>query len=306
MQKVICIIGPTGVGKTKMSIELAKMLETEIISGDSMQIYRKMDIGTAKVTKVEAEGIPHHQIDILDVDETYSVYDFQVNTRRLIDQLESEGNVPIIAGGTGFYIKATLFDYEFDKEESNRKAVMDKYQSYSNEELHNYLQTIDPVSAKNNHYNNRRRVFRAIEYYETHQKPMSDEIAKQQHEMIYDAYIVGLFLEREKLYDRINKRVDIMVENGLVEEVKYFYDQGYSKDLQSMQGIGYKELYPYFDGELPLETCLDKVKQLSRNYAKKQYTWFNNQMKVNWYDVNLDNFNETVSKVKEDVIEFLK
>jgi len=309
MEKVICIIGPTGVGKTRTSIELAKMLETEVISGDSMQIYRGMDIGTAKVTNEEADGIIHHQIDILDVDESYSVYEFQQNTRKLISEINNEEKIPVICGGTGFYIKATLFDYVFDNEETNESArseFIKKYQHLSNDDLHDLLKAVDPKSAEKNHPNNRRRVQRALEYYETHNKPMSDEVDKQEHEMIYDAYIIGLNLDREMLYDRINKRVDIMVENGLVEEVKSFYDKGYSKDLQSMQGIGYKELYPYFEGNMELEDCLDRIKQLSRNYAKKQFTWFNNQMTVNWYDVNLEDFDQTLDAIKKDVIKFLK
>jgi tRNA dimethylallyltransferase len=309
MLKVICIIGPTGVGKTKTSIELAKMLNTEIISGDSMQIYRGMDIGTAKVTNEEAEGIVHHQIDILDVDQGYSVYEFQQNTRRLIKEINDQGKIPIICGGTGFYIKATLFDYVFDSEETdttNRSEFIKRYQHLSNDDLHDLLKEVDPKSAEKNHPNNRRRVQRALEYYETHHKPMSAEVDKQEHEMIYDAHIIGLNLAREKLYDRINSRVDVMVENGLIEEVKSFFDQGYSKELQSMQGIGYKELYPYFEGNMDLNDCLNRIKQLSRNYAKKQFTWFNNQMSVNWYDVNLEDFDQTVSLIKEDVIKLIK
>ena len=294
---VLCIVGPTAVGKTKMSIELAKQLNGEIISGDSMQIYRGMDIGTAKATMDERQGIPHHLIDEKNPDEPYSVAAFQQTVRAKIEEIKSRGKLPIIVGGTGLYIKSVLYDYEFAGESESKEIDEAKYGHLSNEELHAKLATVDEAEAKDIHPNNRKRVIRALEIYETSGVKKSEMIEKQEHKMIYDACLIGLTDDRTVLYDRINKRVDVMYETGLVEEVKALFDQGIPAESQSIRAIGYKELYDYFKGFISLEESKELIKRNSRRYAKRQYTWFNNQMDVTWFKVDVQHFDKTVKEV---------
>ena len=294
---VLCIVGPTAVGKTKMSIELAKQLNGEIISGDSMQIYRGMDIGTAKATMDERQGIPHHLIDEKNPDEPYSVAAFQQTVRAKIEEIKSRGKLPIIVGGTGLYIKSVLYDYEFAGESESKEIDEAKYGHLSNEELHAKLATVDEAGAKDIHPNNRKRVIRALEIYETSGVKKSEMIEKQEHKMIYDACLIGLTDDRNVLYDRINKRVDVMYETGLVEEVKALFDQGIPAESQSIRAIGYKELYDYFKGFISLEESKELIKRNSRRYAKRQYTWFNNQMDVTWFKVDVQHFDKTVKEV---------
>ena len=294
---VLCIVGPTAVGKTKMSIELAKQLNGEIISGDSMQIYRGMDIGTAKATMDERQGIPHHLIDEKNPDEPYSVAAFQQTVRAKIEEIKSRGKLPIIVGGTGLYIKSVLYDYEFAGESESKEIDEAKYGHLSNEELHAKLATVDEAGAKDIHPNNRKRVIRALEIYETSGVKKSEMIEKQEHKMIYDACLIGLTDDRTVLYDRINKRVDVMYETGLVEEVKALFDQGIPAESQSIRAIGYKELYDYFKGLISLEESKELIKRNSRRYAKRQYTWFNNQMDVTWFKVDVQHFDKTVKEV---------
>ena len=294
---VLCIVGPTAVGKTKMSIELAKQLNGEIISGDSMQIYRGMDIGTAKATMDERQGIPHHLIDEKNPDEPYSVAAFQQTVRAKMEEIKSRGKLPIIVGGTGLYIKSVLYDYEFAGESESKEIDEAKYGHLSNEELHAKLATVDEAGAKDIHPNNRKRVIRALEIYETSGVKKSEMIEKQEHKMIYDACLIGLTDDRNVLYDRINKRVDTMYETGLVEEVKALFDQGIPAESQSIRAIGYKELYDYFKGFISLEESKELIKRNSRRYAKRQYTWFNNQMDVTWFKVDVQHFDKTVQEV---------
>lgn len=294
---VLCIVGPTAVGKTKMSIELAKQLNGEIISGDSMQIYRGMDIGTAKSTMDERQGIPHHLIDEKNPDEPYSVAAFQQTVRAKMEEIKSRGKLPIIVGGTGLYIKSVLYDYEFAGESESKEIDEAKYGHLSNEELHAKLATVDEAGAKDIHPNNRKRVIRALEIYETSGVKKSEMIEKQEHKMIYDACLIGLTDDRTVLYDRINKRVDVMYETGLVEEVKALFDQGIPAESQSIRAIGYKELYDYFKGFISLEESKELIKRNSRRYAKRQYTWFNNQMDVTWFKVDVQHFDKTVQEV---------
>lgn len=301
MTKVIVVIGPTSVGKTKMGVELAKALNGEVISGDSMQIYKAMDIGTAKVTLQEMEGVPHHCIDILEPTEEYSVKDFQDAVRCQIDEMTSRGKIPIIVGGTGLYIKAALFDYEFSEMIDNHEAFREKYQDFDNQQLYDYLQHIDSKSALELHPNNRQRVLRAIEIYETTGQRKSDIVDAQQHICLYDAYFVGLTLPRDVLYERINQRVDIMRNAGLENEVRNLYQQGLKRTHQSMKAIGYKEWFDYFEGLIMQDDVYENIKKHSRQYAKRQYTWFKNQFDVHWYDVNLENFDETVQAVLKDI-----
>lgn len=294
---VICIVGPTAVGKTKLSIELAKQLKGEIISGDSMQIYKTMDIGTAKATIEEREGIVHHLIDEKNPDEPYSVAEFQKTVRAKIDQIKSRGNMPIIVGGTGLYIKSVLYDYEFAGESETKEVDDEKYKDFDNEALHQKLAEVDEEAAKTIHPNNRKRVIRALEIFETSGVKKSEMIQTQQHELIYDVALIGLTDDRDVLYDRINKRVDVMFETGLVEEVRALFEAGIPQTAQSIRAIGYKELYDYFNGLTSLEECKELIKRNSRRYAKRQYTWFNNQMDVKWFKVDVNQFEKTVQDV---------
>lgn len=300
MKKVIAVIGPTGVGKTALGVNLAKWLETEIISGDSIQVYRGLDIGSAKVTEEEMQGVPHHLIDILPLDSNYSVYDFQKQGREVMEKLHADGRIPIIVGGTGLYIKSLLYDYTF--ETSNDENEVD-YSGFTNEELYARLVEIDAESAHFIHPNNRKRILRAIKIFDTHGKKKSDIEKEQKHEMLYDAYIIGLTCDREIVYDRINRRVDIMVNNGLLDEINSLNQIPNVFDYQGMQGIGYKEFRNYCANEATLEETLEEIKKHSRQFAKRQYTWFNNQMDVHWYDITEQNYLETL---KNDLVSWMK
>lgn len=301
MEKVIVVIGPTSVGKTKMGVALAKKLNGEVISGDSMQVYRQMDIGTAKVTIEEMEGVTHHCIDILDPKDQYSVHDFQQTVRKQITEITNRGHVPIIVGGTGLYIKATLYDYTFSEMENNHDEINKKYKDYTNEQLYAHLKQIDEESAKILHFNNRRRILRAIEIYEQTGQKKSEMINEQEHICLYDAYFVGLTLPRELLYERINLRVDLMMKNGLQGEMESLIKQGLTRENQSMKAIGYKEWFDYFEGKCDLNEVSENIKKHSRQYAKRQYTWFKNQFDVHWYDVCLENFSKTIEEVSRDL-----
>lgn len=299
MKKVIAIVGPTAVGKTKLSIELAKKLNGEIINGDAMQIYRGLDIGTAKITTEEMEGVTHHLLDEKNPDECYSVVEFQKTVRAKIGEISARGKLPIIVGGTGLYVKAVLYDYEFSEED---KSNTEQYEELTNEEVHAKLTSIDPASAKELHPNNRRRVVRALDiYYETN-KTKSETLEKQEKKVIYDVTLIGLTDERTALYERINARVDKMITDGLVEEVKRLSKATITRDAQSIAAIGYKEIYDYLDGVTDLEAAVELVKRNSRRLAKRQYTWFRNQMDVTWFDVEVTNFEQTV----DDVFQYLQ
>ena len=284
---VVCIVGPTGVGKTKLSIELAKKLNGEIINADSTQVYKELDIATAKVTESEKEGIIHHLIDIKDISEDYTVYDYQKDCRLKIDEITNKGKVPILVGGTGLYIKSALYDYKFE-EEGNQNT----YDGYSNEELYDMLIKVDKDTDI--HPNNRKRIIRALNYYDNKKEPLS---AKEKTDnLLYDTIFIGLTTDRDILYDRINKRVDIMLKNGLIKEAKKIYDTNI-RSKAVLTPIGYKELFEYFDLNCTLEESIELIKKRSRRYAKRQYTWFNNQMSVNWFDVDFSNFNNTINEV---------
>lgn len=252
MEKVIVIVGPTSVGKTKMGVELAKLFNGEVISGDSMQIYRHLDIGTAKVTQEEMDGVVHHMIDIKDPDEAYSVRDFQADVRELIAQISSRGKTPIIVGGTGLYIKGAIYDYQFDETQGDHVNFKQKYAHLDNDQLHQLLGSFDPQSAQELHPNNRQRVLRAIEIYETTGKTKSETLAVQEHKMLYDALFVGLTCPREVLYENIDLRVDKMLAAGLIEEMAGLEEKFRQPQLQSMKAIGYRELFAYFEGRASL------------------------------------------------------
>lgn len=286
---IIVIVGPTGVGKTKLSIELAKIFNGEIINADSTQIYKDLDIATAKVTEKEKEEIPHHLIDIKNIDEEYTVYNYQKDCRNKIEEIRARNKTPIIVGGTGLYINAVLYDYKFEEEKYDNS-----YENYNTNELYQKLINIDPNT--NIHKNNRKRIIRALNYYQNNNKPMSEKETTKN--MLYDAYIIGLTTNREELYDRINKRVDTMFINGLENEAKKIYNTNI-RSKAVMTPIGYKELFEYFDNNITKEEAIELIKKRSRNYAKRQYTWFNNKLNVKWFDVNFNNFNETVNNVKK-------
>lgn len=280
---IVVVVGPTGVGKTKLSVELAKHYNAEIINCDSMQVYKELDIGTAKVTEDEKEGIVHHLFDICDVLDTYTVYDYQKDCRSKIKELIDRNKNIIIVGGTGLYVKAALYDYRF-KEESN----LNNYDDLSNEEILNRINKYGECSI---HVNNRKRLVRELNKLEN-----DLVVEKTGNNPLYEFKIIGLTTSRDTLYKKINDRVDVMINNGLIDEVKLLYDRNiYSKAI--MTGIGYKELYKYFDGSISLEEAISLIKTNSRRYAKRQYTFFNNQLPVNWFSTDYDNFNNTVSEV---------
>lgn len=292
IKEVIVIVGPTAVGKTKLGVELALKLDGEVISGDSMQIYREMNIGTAKVTAEETKGVIHHLIDIKNIDEDYSVLEFQKNVRQCIDDIFSRGKTPIIVGGTGLYIKAALYDYTFS-DEKNKNEREDLF-ILSNEQLHQKLKEVDPKSAEEIHPNNRRRVLRALEIYEQSGERKSDILQRQEHICLYPAKFIGLTLPRDLLYERINLRVDLMIKQGLLDEFHHLLELGANQDYQSMKAIGYRELFSLKKDESNKEEIIESIKQHSRQYAKRQYTWFKNQMDIHWLEVDLKNFDKTI------------
>lgn len=275
---IICIVGPTCVGKTKLSIELAKKYNAIIVNCDSTQVYKGMNIGTAKVTEEEKEGIPHYLFDIVDVEDNYTVYDYQKDARRIINE-HKDKNI-IFVGGTGLYLKAALYNYKFAEENNENKT----YEELTNDELYDLALKKDPNIDI--HKNNRKRLIRFLN---------KENIEKEECFPLYDAIYIGLTTDREILYERINKRVEEMFKTGLLEEVKEFYDKKIaSKALKT--AIGYKELYQYFDNEITLEEATELIKKNSRHYAKRQYTWFKNQMDINWLEVDFNNFNNTINE----------
>lgn len=306
--KVIVIVGPTAVGKTSLSIALAKEYDGEIISGDSMQVYKNLNIGTAKVSLAEQEGIPHHLIDEVTVNNRYSVSDFQKKGRLLIQNITARGKIPIIVGGTGLYIESLLYDVSLGGTGENdldfRAQKESEVELHGVEHLWSQLEKLDPASAKAIHANNVRRVIRALEVYHTTGIPFSKyQEEREEKEPLFDEKIIGLTTERSVLYDRINKRVYMMIEQGLESEAKWLFDQNL-KDSQAMQGIGYKEWIPYFENNDSIENVIAEIQQNSRRYAKRQLTWFRNRTKsVSWWDLVTEP--ETEMKLKEEINSFL-
>lgn len=284
MKNIIVITGPTGVGKTKMSIELAKRIDAEIINADSMQVYKDLNIGTAKITEEEKEGIPHHLFDIVEPTNMYTVYDYQKDTRDIINDVLSRGKKVIIVGGTGLYIKALLYDYKFIKEDKTYD-----FSKMSNEEI---LDKINSYNLDINlHINNRKRLERVLTklYNNNMQTEKTDTV-------LYDFVAIGLTTTRDNLYKIIDNRVDKMIEDGLIDEVEELYKKNiHSKAINT--GIGYKELYKYFDKEISLDEAISLIKKNSRHYAKRQYTFFNNQMNIKWFNTNYEDFSLTVEEV---------
>ena len=297
-KKIIAIIGPTGIGKTSLSIELAKALNGEVISCDSMQVYKKMDIGTAKVTKEEMDGIFHYLIDIQEYDQPYNVMIFQDVCRKSIQKIQNKNKQVILCGGTGLYLKAALYDYTFEEETQDEDYLKELNQK-SNEELYELLKEIDEKSLEKIHKNNRKRILRALMMAHSGMSKSQRE-QQQKHIPLYDIYYIGLDVDRNILHQRINDRVDKMFEQGLVEEVTSLFKEEKTWEYTSFQGIGYKEFKDYFLDQITLEETKERIKTHSRQYAKRQYTWFKNQMPVHWYSI------DQKEQILKDVKQWLK
>src|SRR5690625_3604462 len=307
-ETVIAIVGPTAVGKTQLSIDLAKKFNGEIISGDSMQVYKGMDIGTAKIKHDEKKGIPHYMIDIKDPNESFTVVDFQTYVQSYIKEITERGKLPILVGGSGLYIQAALYDYNFAKQNCNSditKRLEKEVTQKGITPLYQKLKEIDPTQAKNIHPNNHRRVIRALEIYETTGLTMSEYKKNQRKESPYNIIFIGLEIDRSLLYDRINLRVEQMIDDGLLNEVKNFYDQGL-ETCQAMQAIGYKEFIPYFNGDYSLDRAIELLKRNSRRYAKRQFTWFKNKLNVTWYSITPSSINEDFQIIFNNLAGILK
>lgn len=286
-EKLIAIVGPTAVGKTKLSIALAKAFNGEIINADAMQVYRGLDIGTAKITAAEADGIAHHLIDIRNPDEPYTVADFQKDARQVISEISRRGRLPILVGGSGLYIKAALFDYRFGSPGANsefRNAMARIATEKGADFLYEKLRTVDPEAAERIDAHNTVRVIRALEIYHETGEPASRRQIRAPDESLYRLLSIGLSMERPALYRRINARVEQMIDDGLLHEARRLYDRG-MQATQAARAIGYKEFFPYFEGKITLEEAVRRLKQNSRRYAKRQMTWFRRQMAVRWFDV---------------------
>lgn len=297
MDKVIVIVGPTASGKTASSIALARRLNGEIINGDSLQVYRRLNIGTAKIQPDEMQGVPHHLFDILSPEETFSVKDYQTLVREKIREIQSREKVPILVGGTGLYIRAVLYQFQFTEEvgdEATRKKWEDYAEKYGNEQLHEQLAQVDPKSAASIHPNNIRRVVRALEIYEKTGQTKVEQEANTGDEIVIPHLIFGMDRPREELYERINERVIQMIEEGLEEEVRQLIADGF-RNTQAMTGIGYKEWYPFLDGHLSKQAVIEAIQQNSRRYAKRQLTYFRHQLPVHWIDAR----RSIVEQVKE-------
>ena len=306
MNKIIVIVGPTAVGKTYISVELAKKLNTEIISADSMQIYKGMNIGTAKITEEEKQGIIHHMIDIINPDEEYSVSEFKYDAEKIIDRLLSENRIPIIVGGSGLYVNSLIYDLDFGNTKSNKKLreyYTYYYKEHGEDALYDKLLKIDPVAAEKIHKNNIKRIIRALEVYDITGVKFSElntDIRKKSNK--YDCILIGLSMERKVLYERINQRVDEMLSNGLVDEVSSLIKKGYGKNLVSMRGIGYKEIIEYIEGNTDYEEAVNTLKQNTRRFAKRQYTWFLKDENVKWF--SMDNPSE-IDKTLDSIVEYI-
>jgi len=284
------LIGPTAIGKTDLSIRLAGHLNGEIISADSMQIYRHMNIGTAKISEKEMKGIPHYLVDIVYPDEEYSVADYKNQAVEIIKDINSRGKTALLVGGTGLYINSLVYDLNFSRAAANDDIRM-KYEAladrYGNEYLHSELMKIDSVSANKIKLGDRKRLIRAIEVYEVTGKKMSDQNMNFRKESEdFNLIMLGLNMDRTKLYERINSRVDKMLEDGLVDEVAKLLEMGYHKNLTSLQGIGYKEIIMYMEGQISLDEAIEKIKRGTRNYAKRQLTWFKRDRRIKWFDID--------------------
>lgn len=290
-ENLLVILGPTAVGKTELSINIAEKFNGEIISGDSMQVYKGMDIGTAKIKPEQIKEVPHYLIDCFQPDHYFSAAEFQELAARKITEINQRKHLPIIAGGTGLYIKAVTNRYLFPSapiDESYRQLLNDYVKEYGNEELHNKLKQIDLITANRLHVNDVKRIIRALEIYHSTGKTLSLALEEQTNESPYNLLMIGLTMDRQILYDKINNRVEQMIKQGLVEEVKKLLEFGYDERYNSMQGLGYKEIILYLKGEISLEEAIDQIKQGTRRFAKRQLSWFHNMPDIHWFDMTND------------------
>lgn len=307
-KKVVAIVGPTAVGKTALSIEIAKRFNGEIISGDSMQVYRGMNIGTAKVKENEKQNIPHYMIDIKEPNDSFTVVDFQLSVQQYIENITNRDKLPILVGGSGLYIQAALYDYNFSQQPKDTEYVKQLEKEIENngiDKLYDYLKKIDREQAEKIHPNNHRRVMRALEIYKTTGLTMTEYQEEQPKNSPYNIIFIGLEMERQLLYDRINLRVDKMIEEGLISEVSSLLKE-YSEDCQSMQAIGYKEFSPYFRNEYSLDDAIELLKRNSRRYAKRQYTWFKNKLEIDWYLIEPKLINYNIENIIINLTEVLR
>ncbi|SCM80368.1 tRNA dimethylallyltransferase [uncultured Sporomusa sp.] len=299
-ERLIVIIGPTAVGKTKLSIDLAKKFNTQIISGDSMLVYKGLDVGTAKPSLAERDGVMHHLIDILEPDAEFNVVDFRNYAQKLITQINNTGHIPILAGGTGLYVRALLEGYRFSQapgDEVLRQKLTKLAAEQGNEYLHTLLAKVQPDTAARLHPNDLRRIIRALEvFYVSGETVSQDKTAPT--ELLYNAAVIGLTMDRARLYERINRRVDIMVEQGLVDEVARLLQQGVLPGCQAMRGIGYKEIIEHLSEGKELATAVEQVKQATRNFAKRQLTFYRRMSYITWFDVdNFGNYNNLLEAI---------
>lgn len=305
-QQLVVIVGPTAVGKTSLSIHLAQQLNGEIISGDSMQVYRGMDIGTAKISQEEMAGVRHHLIDILDPDERFSVSDFQELAKQNIQEINERHHVPLLVGGTGLYVQSVTHGFEFAKSGSN-DTIRNKWQLFLEEHgpeaLYRELEKKDPEYAPQLHPNNSRRVIRALEMFEVTGKSMAEFQGDWENESPYHLVMIGLTMERSKLYARINHRVDLMVEQGLIEETHRLLQQGVPLTAQAFQAIGYKEIIPYLQGKCSREDAIELLKRNTRRFAKRQLTWFRRIQELTWFDLTDEEQNDAL---QERITQFVK
>lgn len=308
MNSLVIVTGPTAVGKTELSIQLAKRINGEIISADSIQVYKHMDIGSAKIKESEMQGIKHYLIDVLNPDEEFNVHTFQRMAKKCIHKISAKGKIPIIAGGTGFYIQSVLYDIQFDETDDNheyRHQLEKAALEHGNKYVHDMLMNIDSESAKNIHYNNIKRVIRALEYYHDTGKVISLHNKEQQENTSpYNFAYFVLNDDRDLLYSRINSRVDKMIDEGLIDEIKHLIDMGYDENCLSMQGIGYKEIFQYLKGNLSEEDAIELIKKNTRHFAKRQLTWFRREKSVDMIDLSSHNYNK--SEILDEMIMILQ
>lgn len=305
---LIILTGPTAVGKTALSISLAKAVDGEIISADSIQVYKYMDIGSAKIMPDEMQGIPHFLIDEFEPDEDFNIYIFQKKAKEYCEEIYSRGHIPIIVGGTGFYIQSLIYDIEFTKEDNNydfRHKLESLAVQHGNKYIHDMLKSIDPESAEAIHANNLKRVIRALEYYhETGEKISVHNEREKYKESPYNFEYFVINNDRKILYDRIDNRIDNMIDNGLVQEVEMLKSKGYSRELTSMQGLGYKEIYSYLDGEMTLDEAIYILKRDTRHFAKRQLTWFKRERDIDF--INYQDYDSDIDKMLSVMIDILK
>ena len=305
---LVILTGPTAVGKSALAVALARQIGGEIISADSMQVYRHMDIGSAKITREEMEGIPHYLIDVLDPTEEFNVVVFQRMAKEAMTQIYSRGHIPILAGGTGFYIQAVLYDIdvtENDEDSTLRRALEEEARKAGPEVLYEKLRAVDPASCEIIHANNVKRIIRAIEFYEKTGRPISEHNKEQKERVSFynSAYFV-LLDDREQIYQKIDERVDLMIAGGLVEEVRALREMGCARNAVSMQGLGYKEILSYLEGELSLEEAVYRIKRDTRHFAKRQLTWFKREKNVVWIDKG--EFDQDSQKILSFMQDFLR